>query len=102
MPSPLLPALITGGASLLGQGINAISQGAMNKKSREWQEKMYGIQRQDSLADWAMQNEYNHPSSQMARLRAAGLNPNLVYGHGADTRLGFRPAALSLAICEEG
>lgn len=88
MPSPLLPALITGGASLLGQGINAISQGAMNKKSREWQEKMYGIQRQDSLADWAMQNEYNHPSSQMARLRAAGLNPNLVYGHGADTTSG--------------
>lgn len=29
---------------------------------------------------WRMNNEYNHPSSQMARLREAGLNPNLIYG----------------------
>ena len=29
---------------------------------------------------WNMQNQYNHPSSQMARLRQAGLNPNMIYG----------------------
>lgn len=28
------------------------------------------------------QNEYNSPASQMRRLQAAGLNPNLVYGGG--------------------
>ena len=32
------------------------------------------------------QNEYNLPQNQMARLQAAGLNPHLVYGSGADTQ----------------
>lgn len=32
---------------------------------------------------WA---EYNTPANQMARLKAAGLNPNLVYGNGADAQ----------------
>lgn len=32
---------------------------------------------------WNKQNEYNAPSAQMERLRAAGLNPNLVYGSGS-------------------
>lgn len=31
------------------------------------------------------QNEYNKPVNQMARLREAGLNPNLVYGDGGAT-----------------
>lgn len=84
VPAAVLGAAVTGGAGLLGQGINAISTGIQNKKMRQWNEKMYGIQRKDALADWAMQNEYNHPSSQMARLREAGLNPMLVYGNGVD------------------
>lgn len=87
MPLPLAP-VITAGAALLGQGVNAYSQGRVNKKTREWNEKMYGIQRQDALADWQMQNAYNSPAAQMERLRAAGLNPNLVYGHGADAQGG--------------
>lgn len=32
---------------------------------------------------WNRGNEYNSPVAQMARLREAGLNPNLVYGSGA-------------------
>ena len=32
------------------------------------------------LAFWNMQNEYNTPENQMARLKEAGLNPNLIYG----------------------
>lgn len=86
MPLPVAVAagLIAGGSQLLGSGINAFSQGQMNKKTRQWNEKMYGIQRRDALADWAMQNEYNSPTSQMARLRQAGLNPNLVYGSGVE------------------
>lgn len=34
------------------------------------------------LQMWNMNNSYNDPSAQMARLKAAGLNPNLVYGSG--------------------
>lgn len=33
-----------------------------------------------SIKFWNKQNEYNHPLAQMARLKEAGLNPNLVYG----------------------
>lgn len=32
---------------------------------------------------WELQNEYNSPMAQMQRLKAAGLNPALVYGQGA-------------------
>lgn len=35
-----------------------------------------------NLEMWHMQNEYNSPKAQMARLSEAGLNPHLVYGGG--------------------
>jgi hypothetical protein len=59
-------------------------QEKVNRDQQVWQENMYQRQRQDSLFDWARQNEYNSPEQQMNRLRQAGLNPNLVYGKGAD------------------
>ena len=43
---------------------------------------MYNLQRSNNLDFWNMQNAYNHPKMQMARLKEAGLNPMLVYGHG--------------------
>ena len=48
-----------------------------------------GAKRRQQLADqnnikfWQMQNKYNDPSQQMARLKKAGLNPALIYGSGA-------------------
>lgn len=57
----------------------------LNRKTRKYNLEMYALQRQNALADWKMQNEYNSPSAQMARLREAGLNPNLVYGAGSAT-----------------
>jgi len=47
-----------------------------------------GALRRQRLADaenerrWHMQNAYNTPKEQMARLKDAGLNPNLIYGSG--------------------
>lgn len=80
------PALAVAGAQaageMLSQGINAITTGIQNKKSRKWSEKMYGIQRADALADYHMQNAYNHPSAVMERYKEAKLNPNLIYGTG--------------------
>jgi hypothetical protein len=77
------PAVIAAGIAAAGQLINSGIQGGMNTATRKWNERMYGVQRKDALADWAMQNEYNSPLQQMARLKAAGLNPNLVYNNGA-------------------
>lgn len=71
---------ITAGAQVLNTGINAMAQSNLNKKTQKWNEKIMAQQRQQSLADWTMQNEYNSPQAQMARLKSAGLNPNLIYG----------------------
>lgn len=78
-------ALINAGATMASGATQAIAQSNINKRTRAWNEKMYGLQREHALADWNMQNEYNDPSAVMARLRKAGLNPNLVYGNGAAT-----------------
>lgn len=78
--APLLPSIITAAGIGIGQGINALSQGGTNRKTREWNEKMYGIQRADALSDWARTNQYNSPLAQMQRFKEAGLNPNLIYG----------------------
>lgn len=76
-------ALISGGAQLLGAGVNAIASGGQNRKSREWSEKMYQTQRQDNIEFWNMQNAYNSPEQQMNRLMDAKLNPNLIYGQSS-------------------
>jgi len=76
--------LYVAGAQLASTAINAQSAANTNKKQRQWSEKMYDMQKKDAEAQWHMQNEYNTPASQMQRLESAGLNPNLVYGKGAD------------------
>jgi ribosomal protein L25 (general stress protein Ctc) len=78
-------AVIAAGANLLGQGLNYAATANINESTQKWNEKMYGQQRMDALADWMRQNEYNSPSEQMRRLREAGLNPHLVYGGGANS-----------------
>lgn len=34
------------------------------------------------LEMWNLMNQYNSPEAQMARYKAAGLNPNMIYGQG--------------------
>lgn len=55
--------------------------------SRNWSKKDYTKSKTDSflLQQFLQQQErdYNHPKAVMARLREAGLNPNLIYGQGA-------------------
>lgn len=81
-------ALISYSGQLLNSSMNYAAQSSINRKTQRYNREMYDKQRQDALADWTMQNEYNSPMSQMARLREAGLNPNLVYGKGADNTSG--------------
>lgn len=81
----IMSPLIALGAGLFGQAVNAFSTSNTNKQQIQFQKEMYQTQRQDSLADWNMNNAYNHPTQQMMRLKEAGLNPHLVYGNGATT-----------------
>lgn len=85
----MIGALIAGGASLLGSVLGSRSQSKTNQKNmelaryqNEWQSQENEKAYQRNLQMWNLQNEYNSPTQQMARLRTAGLNPNLVYGNG--------------------
>ena len=85
----MLGAIIAGGASLLGSALGFGSQKKTNNANMElakyqnaWQAQENEKAYQRNLQMWNLQNEYNSPTQQMARLRSAGLNPNLVYGSG--------------------
>ena len=91
MPGPITPeeaGLITAGSSVGGSLINAGATVYTNQQNLKYARESYDKQKADNLAQWHLQNEYNSPQAQMARLRAAGLNPNLVYGNGATTTAG--------------
>lgn len=89
----IVGGIISGVGSLLGGlGSSAMNNKAVqdtNKANMEiakyqaqWQQQENEKSYQRSLNMWNLQNEYNSPTQQMARIRAAGLNPNLVYGNG--------------------
>lgn len=44
-------------------------------QSWEWQKEMFGMQNQQQIAMWNMQNAYNDPSAQRARWEDAGFSP---------------------------
>lgn len=69
---------ISGALNAVGNITSSFINNAINRSENK---KAY----ERNLAMWNMENEYNHPVQQMARLREAGLNPNLVYGSGATT-----------------
>lgn len=73
-------ALISAGSSLLGGliGNNASVKAvkAANQGNMELAKYSYA----QNLEQWNRENDYNTPANQMARLKAAGLNPNLMYG----------------------
>lgn len=83
MPNDFNSQLFAGTQQVISAG-NAIAQGNLNKATRKWNDQMYDKQRLHALEDWERQNTYNSPAAQMARLKAAGLNPNLVYGSGVN------------------
>lgn len=80
LPAWVIPG-IGAAANIAGNLINAGSQRRENTRQRQFAMDMYNRQRNDALADWNMQNAYNDPSAMMARLKHAGLNPNLAYGN---------------------
>ncbi len=73
--------VIGAGISTAGSIFGSLVQ---NMGSRKRQNKAFRQTKQL----WNLQNEYNHPSAQMARLRDAGLNPNLIYGTPSSASVG--------------
>lgn len=73
---------VAAAANLAGTVANPILQHYNNVANRKFVEKQYRIQRADNIADRDYQNDYNTPSKQIERLKAAGLNPHLAIGGG--------------------
>lgn len=71
---------IAAGAAALSTVANTANQAKSNRKSRRLVREENQKARDFALADWNRTNEYNSPAAQMARFKAAGLNPNLIYG----------------------
>lgn len=72
-----LGAPFTGGLSLVGGYMYDT-----NKQQNKANQKAVDRANAYDMYTWDLANQYNDPKSQMERLKAAGLNPNLVYGSG--------------------
>lgn len=86
--------IAAGGQAAIGIGslITSNLQQSSNRRLQKNQNEMDRLAQQQQFIretiinrrNWNDQNSYNSPEQQMNRLRQAGLNPNLVYGKGAD------------------
>lgn len=126
----IISSVLGGGMGLIGSAINAKTQKEMQEASFEYGREMMEKQNQAELqrmglqfdynkrtADYNQdlaqemydytfnkQNEYNNPTAEIERYKAAGLNPALLYGGGgggggstaATTSGGAMPAITSL------
>lgn len=64
--------------ALAGAGFNYMQ----NEQNNEANERMQQRQNHWNLDQWNRNNAYNTPAAQMQRLKAAGLNPDLMYQQG--------------------
>jgi hypothetical protein len=83
-----LSALIMGGSSLLGGIGNLFGSKASDNRYAAQSLAAQRLANKHNVKFWNMQNEYNHPSAQMSRLREAGLNPHMLYGQGVSGATG--------------
>lgn len=72
IPEAVAGGLIAGGATVLAAGGTGLATGLMNKKTRQWNERMIKEQRQYNEK---LYNLYESPAAQVRQLAAAGYNP---------------------------
>lgn len=82
MSATIGAAAITAGAGLLGSLFGAKKQDKNAQAQRDWQEKMYFMDR-----------EYNTAANQRKRFEEAGLNPNLMMNGSAGSVSGSVPSS---------
>lgn len=81
--------------SAIGAIGNFFTGGASARKQYQYQSKLMDKQNQQQIDFWKMNNEYNTPFSQRARLEQAGLNPDLMYGGSGNMYQSQMPGAAS-------
>lgn len=70
--------------AVVGTGSNIVSTAMTNSAN----ERMQQQQNAWNLEQWHRNNEYNSPAAQLQRMKAAGLNPDLMYGQNASGAAG--------------
>lgn len=79
--------------------VPAVGQMYTNKQNVKMQERINERNIQEARDAEERERAYNDPSAQMERLKAAGLNPNLIYGSGTETgTLNARAATSDAAV----
>lgn len=98
----MVGALLQGFGSLVGaasQNVNINktikAQQEENQKNRDYNLQLAKMQNEWNLEQWERENEYNNPLNVMSRLKTAKLNPNLIYGQGANTLSAPSPSLTS-------
>lgn len=81
--------------SAIGTIGNFFTGGASARKQYRYQSKLMDKQNQQQIDFWKMNNEYNTPFNQRARLEQAGLNPDLMYGGSGNMYQSQMPGAAS-------
>lgn len=81
--------------SAIGTIGNIFTGGASARKQYRYQSKLMDKQNQQQIDFWKMNNEYNTPFNQRARLEQAGLNPDLMYGGSGNMYQSQMPGAAS-------
>lgn len=71
---------ISGGLGNLGNIASTLINNHHNEQLIQEQNRL-------NIEQWNRENLFNSPVEQMKRLKAAGLNPNLIYGNGAGSFL---------------
>ena len=90
----VIPALIAGGTQLATGVLNFFGQKRrqrdefrnnqrMSELAYQQDLDMWKRQNEHNMKLWNLQNEYNLPINQVERLKAAGLNPNLLAGNAS-------------------
>lgn len=73
-------SIIGGVAAPIGSLISGWMTNRAQEKSNRANMVLAKYQYEKNLEQWNRENEYNSPQEQMKRYKAAGLNPNLIYG----------------------
>ena len=100
-------ALGTAG-NIIGSTLGASNQWKYQQRQNAWSERMMQQQNawnqqnaatayQRQIEFYNMQNDYNSPLNQIARLRSAGINPNLAYANGSLNNVGASTPTVSQA-----
>jgi len=77
--------VIGGILNMANSALNRRHQNKLNEANIKEENRRRDEDRKYALEDLAAMQHYNDPKQQMNRYRQAGLNPNLIYGKGADS-----------------